>query len=151
MLLANKIMQVGFFPSPPTPLFLFESSYKVGGHWSGTGWLEGTSGFTIMAATSQKRRILTYFGLWLLWRGNECHHHQFQWLPLRPVCIRRDLGCSWFLLWCQFFPASFLFLSPSSSPEAVCCLSASYIFCSTGTRMQLKAVLWAVQVGHVAW
>lgn len=34
----------------------------------------------------------------LLWRGNEYHHHQFQWLPLSPVCVRRDLGSSWFLL-----------------------------------------------------
>lgn len=52
-------MQMGFFPSPPALLFLFESSYKVGGYWSGTGWLEGASGFAIMAATSQKRGILT--------------------------------------------------------------------------------------------
>lgn len=136
---------------PPGPVGSFENRYGVGWCWAGTGWLKGTSGFTVMATASYIWGILTLAFVQLLWRGDECHHKQFQWLPLSPACVRRDKGSSQFFLLdvCPFLLNFFSFF-PSDSPQVVCCLSAIYVFCSSGTRMQLKSVLWAVQVGHVA-
>lgn len=98
---------------PPRPVCSFENCYGVGWCRAGTGWLEGTSGFTVMATASYIWGILTLAFVQLLWRGYECHHKQFQWLPLSPACVRRDKGSSrFFLLDVCPFPLNFFSFFP---------------------------------------
>lgn len=78
-----------------------------------------------------------------------------EWLPPIPVastklCMCKEGPLDSPSLMSVLLPfVSFLF-SLQFTRSCLLSLSKSYIFCCSGTGMQLRAVLWAVQVGHVA-